>query len=935
MTKEAQLFDGTVLEFPDTTPDDVIQRVAKQQTASRRGAPPAGGNNLETLIRGNEHLPDQQQHSTAADVGLSVASGVPRGIVETAMTPITLNRAAEGVGSYLFDKAEGPVRSALGMDPAVPGPDHDRVKDFILNPLTGAANYALRTVSGDENADVRQGPYVAQDAVRGAMDSTLHTPETRLGKYAGTFAEFLAPGGLPSKGARLAETGLGAIRKYGSEAIGNVVAPAIISETAGQATEGTPYEGVSRFLGALFGNAGAAGARVHNAPENIVRRATGDVTDAQWQRARELQANTTGVKLTGPEAIGQATDGASALTNVQRIVEGSVDGRARTGAFFAQRPGQVDAAVNNTLDQIAPQHPQPSTLGPAVATAAERAVGNTPPGQALADAVHGTGPRTTAMQAGEDIQGALRRIFDRRDGMRDALADQDYTAARAAQPGIDVGGLQPETVAANRPVYSIRPTAADEAAGAPAAMTPQRVDQPPQPIALESRTGANAVQVDPRPVLRYIDQALVNARGTTADALTTVRGGIMGPNGADTGVTGLDNLRGNINSMISRAVQEGDGQTAEALRNVQGHLDGALESVPEYAAARQGFRAASVPVQPFENPAMNDVIRRDQFNRNFVTPPERVPGTISAGGPTAAREFNSVAPTDARIAFENHLATQILDKATDASGRVNGDMLSTALRDNQDMLSQYPAMAARLQRIIGANADMAPVRASPLGQVAAAKDTTGAGNAILPQNPLTGSAGEAGDAARRLAAEDPATTAALVRQNLADRHTKASTDSQEGTHEYAGAKFRKDVAGNGTRQEVLDAVLRSLPADKASVSMPELLDVLQATGRRKPVGSATEFNRATNADLGDASPTARAIAVATSLGRSLFTNAGDAVRRKAMRDGLGTLADMFIAPNSVDLIRNARNNTGGRIAGAAAMRTAAAAGGTLNERSPR
>ncbi|TIN18945.1 MAG: hypothetical protein E5Y51_08050 [Mesorhizobium sp.] len=132
---------------------------------------------------------------------------------------------------------------------------------------------------------------------------------------------------------------------------------------------------------------------------------------------------------------------------------------------------------------------------------------------------------------------------------------------------------------------------------------------------------------------------------------------------------------------------------------------------------------------------------------------------------------------------------------------------------------------------------------------------------------------------------------------------------------------------------MLDAVLRSLPGGEVAANrMGELLDVLQATGRRKPIGSATEFNRALNADLGDASPAARAIAVATSLGRSLFTNAGDAVRRKAMRDGVSTLADMFIAPNSVDLIRNARNRTGGAIALDAAARTALESGVTLRER---
>lgn len=35
---EAELFDGTILEFPDGTPDEVVRRVAKEQTALKRGA---------------------------------------------------------------------------------------------------------------------------------------------------------------------------------------------------------------------------------------------------------------------------------------------------------------------------------------------------------------------------------------------------------------------------------------------------------------------------------------------------------------------------------------------------------------------------------------------------------------------------------------------------------------------------------------------------------------------------------------------------------------------------------------------------------------------------------------------------------------------------------------------------------------------------------
>jgi hypothetical protein len=34
--KEAELFDGTVLEFPDDTPDEVIFRVVRQETLARQ-----------------------------------------------------------------------------------------------------------------------------------------------------------------------------------------------------------------------------------------------------------------------------------------------------------------------------------------------------------------------------------------------------------------------------------------------------------------------------------------------------------------------------------------------------------------------------------------------------------------------------------------------------------------------------------------------------------------------------------------------------------------------------------------------------------------------------------------------------------------------------------------------------------------------------------
>nr|WP_156935563.1 MULTISPECIES: hypothetical protein [unclassified Mesorhizobium] len=367
---EVKAPDGTTVRFPAGTPDDVMTKAMRETfggpadpaatpaadgpwTKYAAPAAPAGGNNIESLIRGTEQAPASM--STAKDVGLSFGSGIPRGLAETAMFPITLSRTVEGAGNWLYNKAEDGVRYAIGADPL-----SDEELARRAEPM-GVNGYL----------------YGAQDRTREIMDAVLHKPETTSGKYAGTIGEFVAPGGIPSKAARLAATGREVAQRVGEDLVGNVLVPAVASEAAGQATEGTQYEGLSRFLGALFGNAGTAAGRAYNAPESVVRRATSEMTDADWRRALGLQDNTTGVRLTGPEAIAQATNGASALPNLLRVVEGSVDGRARTAPFFAARPAQVDTAVGNVLDQIAPQSTQPSTLGPRAAEAAGNVIDQT------------------------------------------------------------------------------------------------------------------------------------------------------------------------------------------------------------------------------------------------------------------------------------------------------------------------------------------------------------------------------------------------------------------------------------------------------------------------------------------------------------------------------------------------------------------------------
>jgi hypothetical protein len=662
----------------------------------------------------------QEKPSVGYDMAAGFASGVPEGAAETLMLPVSMQRIGTAAGDKMAQGADYLMRAIFGMDERTPEMDAK-----VAEARAGSWGTKLDNVIGS-----------GQDYVRGLMDKYLYEPQTTPGEFTNTIGQFVAPGALPSKAARNAPNAARMAGEYATDLVGNVVLPGLLSEGAGQLTEGSDYEGVARAAGALTGNLSVAAGRAYNAPESVIRRATTEMSDADWARAQALQNNSTGVRLTGPEAIAQARDGASALPNIQRVVEGSIEGRARTGPFFAQRPGQVDNAVNDVLDAIAPQSVQPSTLGPRAAETAQGVIDSTR----------------------QNINAQTRPLYQQAESFQ---IDPAQFAPIAADPRFQSALAR----------LRANPDLAPDYAGLP----------------------DNSVKV--------------------VDAVTK--------------------------DMLARG---------EAMANKANPLYG-----PELAAKNS---AGGVEA------------------RNIARDPAR-------GGS---------ADYDAALSEQTRLRREVLE----------------------------------------------PVEYGPVGRVAAANNTQGAGDALLPQNPLTGSGQETADAVAALVAKDPTLIPQLVRQNLADRYSRAATETMEGGREFSGAKFHKSVAGNPQREEVLNAVLNSLPGNSTAPQMTELLDVLQATGRRKPIGSATEFNRSINVELGDASPVARLFGLARSLGASFVTNAGDATRRAALRNNLDTLAEMFIDPQSVDLLRAAVNRGAPVVLPEAAIRTGAQTAPLFDrERGPR
>lgn len=237
---EVELPDGTIAEFPDDTPHDVIQGVLRKQFGS---AP----------------QPEAQQPSVAGDVLASGASGAARGIADLAAMPSNVGDLVHSGLGWLTDKA-------LGTETRGASQQYYSDRNQGINEALGVNLFPEDGGSLLGSGNLRRG---MSWLTGGGSD---YQPQTTAGEYARTVGEFapsaaLAPGNMLQKGVQ-------------------VVAPALASETAGQATEGTalePYARIAAALGAGFAtNAAMPRSAAQTPSASAIKQSAGygdDMTD--------------------------------------------------------------------------------------------------------------------------------------------------------------------------------------------------------------------------------------------------------------------------------------------------------------------------------------------------------------------------------------------------------------------------------------------------------------------------------------------------------------------------------------------------------------------------------------------------------------------------------------------------------------------------------
>ncbi|MDR6826490.1 hypothetical protein J2X48_000706 [Bosea sp. BE271] len=339
---------------------------------------------------------------------------------------------AKSAGSGLVRGATG-IAGAVGDFADYLGKGADAAAPYVVSGI----NRVLGTKFDDSPISLKNpvAEAIGSQSINRAIDNatgapvTSYKPQTVPGEYARTIGEF-APGAIVPGG-------------VAAKVVGGVLAPAVASETAGQAFKGSALEGPARLVGALGAGGIAAMASRPATAEAAVAAGMRGVDDATVTAAGQLmqEAQARGINLTWPEAIAQASGGgARGLTNMQRVVEGSQGGGDVMGAFMAQRPAQVEAAARNQFGTVSPPLQQPQTIGPAIGEAAEsvardaRAVRSA----ATADAY---GRAANDVVAPEAVQGIITQLDEiiARAGAPELAAPaqqlRDRLIARQATPG--------------------------------------------------------------------------------------------------------------------------------------------------------------------------------------------------------------------------------------------------------------------------------------------------------------------------------------------------------------------------------------------------------------------------------------------------------------------------------------------------------------------
>jgi len=196
-----------------------------------------------------------------------------------------------------------------------------------------------------------------------------------------------------------------------------------------------------------------------------------------------------------------------------------------------------------------------------------------------------------------------------------------------------------------------------------------------------------------------------------------------------------------------------------------------------------------------------------------------------------------------------------------------------------------------------------PLQRGPLGGMAAAETAGAQAKALLPAQPLPGAEKQVAEAVRKVAARDPEAAQSLIRGHVRSAWDEATQNLASGENQFGGAKYASIIAGNGQQAVNLEAAVRALPTgDQTWAGFRRFLDVMEATGKRPQVGSATAFNQEIQRELKQGGVVGDAVQAARTGGTSLIKRFNEFKEQLDMGRNTTQIANLLTRPDAARVL---------------------------------
>jgi hypothetical protein len=195
------------------------------------------------------------------------------------------------------------------------------------------------------------------------------------------------------------------------------------------------------------------------------------------------------------------------------------------------------------------------------------------------------------------------------------------------------------------------------------------------------------------------------------------------------------------------------------------------------------------------------------------------------------------------------------------------------------------------------------VEHGPIGQIAKSDmHTNSVLNILFKKTPDANSEREIRQAVSLLASRRPQVAEEAVRLYIENTLNNSVSALQSGGNQFAGAKLWKELAGHPQRLANLRAAVEALPYGKERWnSLQQMLEVMEATGKRQAKGSLTAFNALDTSQMSSAG-LAGVVANIPNL-KKWQTAASDALQTFSEGKNLDRLTRIILDPRSAPVFR--------------------------------